>query len=66
MTRSDEPATDLVTRMECGVCWSVYDPELGDPVWQVPPGTPFEHLPSHWSCPTCDAPQHKFLRVTSE
>ena len=28
-------------RMECGVCWLVYDPAEGDPVWQVAPGTPF-------------------------
>ena len=23
-------------RMECGVCWRVYDPAEGDPVWQIP------------------------------
>ena len=29
------------TRMECKVCWYVYDPAEGDVVWQIPPGTPF-------------------------
>lgn len=48
-------------RLECGICWHVYDPALGDPVWQIPPGTPFSALPAHWHCPTCDAPQEKFL-----
>ncbi len=53
-------------RRECGVCWAVYDPALGDPVWQVPPGTAFEDLPPHWSCPNCAAEQSKFLVLPDE
>jgi rubredoxin len=49
------------TRMECKVCWYVYDPAAGDPVWQVPPGTPWIELPPHWSCPNCSTPQDGFL-----
>jgi rubredoxin len=41
----------------------VYDPAEGDPVWQVPPGTPFSALPAHWRCPQCDAEAAKFLRL---
>ena len=48
-------------KRECGVCWHAYDPAEGDPVWQVPPGTPFEELPAHWTCPNCAAERHKFL-----
>lgn len=48
-------------RMECGICWHVYDPAEGDPVWQVPAGTPFTALPDGWSCPNCDAPPDKFM-----
>jgi rubredoxin len=48
-------------RMECGICWTVYDPAEGDPVWQIPAGTTFADLPDHWSCPNCDAPRHKFM-----
>jgi rubredoxin len=48
-------------RRECGVCWHVYDPAQGDPFWQVAPGTPFDELPAHWSCPNCAAEQTKFL-----
>ncbi|MCB1890270.1 MAG: rubredoxin [Rhodocyclaceae bacterium] len=48
-------------RLECGICWQVYDPAEGDPVWQIPPGTPFSQLPDHWTCPNCDAPRHKFM-----
>jgi rubredoxin len=30
-------------RLECKICWWVYDPREGDPVWQIEPGTPFSH-----------------------
>jgi len=53
-------------RRECGVCWHVYDPAEGDPVWQVAAGTPFEELPAHWSCPNCAAEQSKFLVLENE
>lgn len=48
-------------RMECGICWHVYDPAEGDPVWQIPAGTPFTALPEDWTCPNCDAPRAKFM-----
>lgn len=50
-------------RLECGICWQVYDPVEGDPVWQIPPGTPFGQLPPHWRCPNCDAPRDKFMVI---
>ncbi|WP_222105076.1 rubredoxin [Denitromonas halophila] len=50
-------------KLECGICWQVYDPAEGDPVWQIPPGTPFADLPAHWTCPNCDAPRHKFMVI---
>lgn len=46
---------------ECGVCWYVYAPELGDDVWQIPAGTPFDALPPEWRCPRCDAGRERFL-----
>lgn len=55
-----EPIADEA-RLECGICWWIYDPVAGDPVWQVPSGTPFAALPAHWRCPHCDAPKHKFM-----
>ena len=51
-------------RLECKICWWVYDPAEGDPVWQVAPGTPFAALPAHWRCPQCDAEASKFLLLT--
>lgn len=51
----------LGRRMECRICWTVYDPAAGDEVWQIPPGTPFAQLPAHWSCPNCSAEKPGFL-----
>ena len=50
-------------RFECGVCWKVYDPRVGDEEWQVAPGTPFEALPPHWTCPRCAAERERFFEV---
>ena len=43
-------------RLECKICWHVYDPAQGCDTWDVPPGTPFAALPDHWRCPVCAAP----------
>ena len=49
------------TKLECKVCWTVYDPAQGDEVWQIPPGTPFYDLPAHWTCPNCSCEKQHFL-----
>lgn len=51
------------TRLECKICWYVYDPAEGDSVWQVPPGTPFTALPGHWKCPVCDGTRGQFMAL---
>lgn len=56
---------DPATRMECGVCWWVYDPALGDPEWQIAQATPFAALPDHWRCPRCDAAPHQFMALAA-
>jgi rubredoxin len=43
------------TRLECGICWWVYDPALGDEETQTLPGTPFRLLNDTWTCPNCAA-----------
>lgn len=50
-------------RLECGICWWVYDPAAGDDMRAIPPGTAFADLPEDWCCPGCDAPRHKFMVV---
>ncbi|MEM6775213.1 MAG: [NiFe]-hydrogenase assembly chaperone HybE [Pseudomonadota bacterium] len=54
---------DASTILECGVCWFVYDPREGDPIWQIPAGTSFSDLPAHWRCPHCDTPREQFMVV---
>jgi rubredoxin len=44
----------------CKVCGYIYDPEEGDPLNDIPAGTPFEDLPAEWVCPICSAPQDEF------
>jgi len=59
----DASRIDDDTRLECKICWYVYDPAVGDPVWQVPPGTPFVKLPEHWKCPECDGARDQFMAI---
>ncbi len=61
----DGSRIDDDTRLECGVCWWVYDPALGDAERQIAPGTPFRLLPDTWSCPNCETEKHKFMVVGS-
>jgi rubredoxin len=57
----DRPPIGPTTRLECKICWHVYDPAEGDPAWQIPPGTPFTALPDHWTCPDCANTKDGFL-----
>ncbi len=50
-------------RLECGICWHVYDPAEGDPATQTPPGTAFSALAEDWCCPNCAAPKTKFMAL---
>jgi len=58
--------TAAATRLECKVCWYVYDPAVGDPVWQIPPNTPWRELPAHWTCPACATTQDGFLVLSDD
>ena len=53
------------TLLECGVCWWVYDPALGDEARQIAPGTPFRLLPDPWDCPNCSTDKSKFMVIGS-
>jgi rubredoxin len=44
----------------CEVCGYIYDPEKGDPVSGIEPGTPFEQTPDNWVCPQCGAIKAQF------
>ncbi|MEZ5849687.1 MAG: rubredoxin [Hyphomicrobiaceae bacterium] len=50
-------------KLECKICWHVYDPAVGDAYWQIPAGIAFADLPEHWSCPNCDSRKSEFMVV---
>lgn len=54
------------SRLECRICWHVYDPAEGDDYWQIAPGTPFASLPDHWTCPNCDGAKEGFLLLDGD
>ena len=60
----DDSKIGASTRLECPVCWYLYDPAAGDELSQIPPGTPFAELPADWCCPNCGGPRRAFLIVT--
>ncbi|MBF6057676.1 rubredoxin [Thiomicrorhabdus sp. HH1] len=62
----DDSQINEATRMECKICWYIYDPAIGDDFWQVPPGTPFSQLPPEWRCPDCDGEKDQFMVLTEE
>lgn len=47
----------------CDVCGWEYDPEVGDPDNDIPPGTAFEDLPDDWVCPVCGASKDEFSKL---
>jgi [NiFe] hydrogenase assembly HybE family chaperone len=49
--------------LECGICWRVYNPAIGEPVHAIDAHTPFMALPEGYHCPECGAPKEKFLIV---
>ncbi|MCV6614393.1 MAG: rubredoxin [Cellvibrionaceae bacterium] len=59
----DNDKLSPASKLECKICWYVYDPSAGDDCWQVPPGTAFTQLPEHWSCPQCQGRKQDFLMI---
>jgi len=50
----------------CGICATIYNPELGTPDENIAPGTAFEDLPDDWRCPICGSSQDKFTKLSQE
>jgi len=49
-----------MSKYVCELCDYVYDPAVGDPDNNIPPGTPFAELPADWLCPVCGAEKSEF------
>lgn len=48
-------------RYQCR-CQYIYDPAVGDPTQNIPPGTPFTALPDNWVCPDCGLAKAYFVK----
>lgn len=57
----DNSKINADSRLECKICWYIYDPQQGDDYWHIPAGTPFAELPGHWTCPECDGAKNDFM-----
>jgi rubredoxin len=47
-------------RYKCVICGYIYDPDLGDPNYDIAPGIPFSDLPDDYICPVCGAGKDEF------
>ncbi|MFC1865591.1 rubredoxin [Chloroflexota bacterium] len=52
-----------MSKYQCSVCGWIYEPELGDPVGGIAPGTPLENLSDDWVCPICEAAKNNFEEI---
>jgi rubredoxin len=50
-------------KYRCTICGYIYDPAVGDPDNEIPPGTPFENLPEDTGCPLCGVGKEAFEKV---
>ncbi len=59
-----KPSTKKVH--QCKHCFTIYDPDFGDLLNNIPAGVPFSKLPDIYTCPTCEADKKDFKVVEIE
>ncbi len=47
----------------CPNCFTIYDPEYGDELNEIPSGTLFDSLPNSYCCPTCETEKVDFIKI---
>ncbi len=50
-------------KYKCRICGYIYNPEEGDKLRFISPGTPFEELPDDWRCPVCKYSRAYFISL---
>ncbi len=50
-------------KYRCKVCGYLYDPDNGDMMGGIEPGTAFEDLPDSWTCPVCGVGSEEFREM---
>ena len=63
MTVAKQPEQPDLKKYACDLCSYIYDPARGDHSNGVEPGTTFDQLPEHWTCPECGAGKKWFRPV---
>ncbi len=53
-------------KYRCDVCGYIYDEDLGEPDWDIEPGTKFEDLPEDFVCPVCIVEKEHFKPVEED
>lgn len=66
--KTDDAPVKVIPKSEqlqyqCSNCLTIYDPVLGDPAVDIPPGVPFEKLPASYTCHVCDSNKKEFVPV---
>jgi len=57
---------DLGPRMQCSVCQWIYDPQTGEPMQDVAPGTAWSDVPDTFLCPECSLGKDVFDVLATE
>ncbi len=52
----------LTEKYQCAICGHEYNPEMGEPLQNIPPGREFAALAEDWTCPVCGAAKKFFNR----
>ena len=63
---AEAAAADLGPCMQCSVCQWIYDPERGEPLQDVAPGTPWSEVPDSFLCPECSLGKDVFDELATE
>ena len=66
LDRLNRERAQKTKKMQCKVCWYVYDEALGCEEFDIEPGVSFNDLPEHFTCPNCGNDKSVFLPLADE
>ena len=59
---NDRLSPAKVKIFQCKHCFTIYDPQYGDEINEIPPGTQFRDI-QNYECPTCNASKDDFVEI---
>lgn len=66
LDRLNRKRSEECGKMQCKVCWYVYDPDQGCEMFEIEPGTAFNDLPDYFTCPNCGSAKTMFIPFYEE